>query len=1179
MAFHLTVAGSLEPLADAMAELLASEPLTDPFAPELVVTPAQGVRTWLDARLAHRLGAEVGTTNGIVANLDHVFPAKLVERALGPNARLGRWSTGPLTWAVHHVLVASGGAFDEEPDAVRARAIADLFDRYTLYRQDMAVRWSEGSFVDATGSPIGEHQRWQPRLWKAVQDHLGGPSDAQRMKDLIGELRNGVTRAALGATVPDRVIVFGLASVPPPHLQVLAALSRTIDVHIHAPVASAQRWLSLRSQVARPLVLPVLRNLEESERLIGRGHPLVTSWGRASREANLLLLDAATQAGAAVRTPVVAEPAGASASLLARLQFDVRADHAPPGAPRSDESDARIVFDPATDASVRWHRAYGPARQVEVLRDSLLHLFEETDPTGEPRYEARDIAVLCSDVSRFAPLIEATFAGDPDHGLPAIPVRVADRTLQQDNPLLDATSALLNLLEGRFRASDVLSFVSREPVRRRFRLSGEAIARIGEWVRATNIRWGLDDDDQLRFGLPADLGVHTWRAGLDQLLLGATMAEQGPRLGLGDVAPFGDVEGSDVEIAGALAEFIDTLDRATAELREPATVEAWTTSLSKALGALCEVPDADAWFWRPVEDVIETFRTEAILDGEARTIEVDPTQLAALLESRLTTGGGGRARFGTGAVTVSGPPALRGVPFKVICLVGLDRDVGAGALGSAEDLVLAQPCVGDRDARGEQRAQLLDAVLGAGERLLLFSTGNDVRTNATLPPIVAVADLVDVIDATARTTTGLTASHSLTVDHPRQAWSERAFVAGAIIDGPWSFDQGAKAAAESRRHRVDDEPGLAAPLPPPTNGHPGDPTNVVIELADLERALENPARTFLEDRLGVSIPAEQDEPEDQIPLQIGGLEAWKLVDDLLAIRLETEPAPDISDSNGWSDYTRRRGGVPPLAFGNEAIDGANHSVASLVDAMNSLVGSENPSFAPVTIDVPFAMADGRVIQLRGVVPRVVGADVVAISPSTIKAKDELIAWVRLAALTMQDPTRSWRAVIIGRGQGTSGAVTAEYRLNDPADAPRVLEVAIDLWARALRDAVPAIPTTTQTLHRKGIGAAVGSWTGRFGESNDRWFSMLFGTDFDDLRGLPLRADEAGPGWPPAPVSRLHLWADRVWGAFDDTIHDIGAEKKAAAKAAKAADAAGKHTGKHTGKAATKASGSAGGDGR
>ena len=56
MAFHLTVAGSLEPLADALATVLA-EPLDDPFTPELVAVPGGGTRAWLVARLAGRLGA------------------------------------------------------------------------------------------------------------------------------------------------------------------------------------------------------------------------------------------------------------------------------------------------------------------------------------------------------------------------------------------------------------------------------------------------------------------------------------------------------------------------------------------------------------------------------------------------------------------------------------------------------------------------------------------------------------------------------------------------------------------------------------------------------------------------------------------------------------------------------------------------------------------------------------------------------------------------------------------------------------------------------------------------------------------------------------------------------------------------------------------------------------------
>ncbi|MBU3701360.1 MAG: exonuclease V subunit gamma, partial [Acidimicrobiia bacterium] len=69
MSFHLTVGGSLEPLADALAELLAvPAPGADPFDAELVLVPSAGVRAWLGARLARRLGATARGGDGVVAN-------------------------------------------------------------------------------------------------------------------------------------------------------------------------------------------------------------------------------------------------------------------------------------------------------------------------------------------------------------------------------------------------------------------------------------------------------------------------------------------------------------------------------------------------------------------------------------------------------------------------------------------------------------------------------------------------------------------------------------------------------------------------------------------------------------------------------------------------------------------------------------------------------------------------------------------------------------------------------------------------------------------------------------------------------------------------------------------------------------------------------------------------------
>ena len=65
--------------------------------------------------------------------------------------------------------------------------------------------------------------------------------------------------------------------------------------------------------------------------------------------------------------------------------------------------DQRPALDPS-DRSVQVHACHGRARQVEVLRDAILHLLAE-DPTLEPR----DVIVMCPDIETFAPLIQATF--------------------------------------------------------------------------------------------------------------------------------------------------------------------------------------------------------------------------------------------------------------------------------------------------------------------------------------------------------------------------------------------------------------------------------------------------------------------------------------------------------------------------------------------------------------------------------------------------------------------------------------------------------------------------------------------------------------------------------------------------------------------------------------------------
>ena len=71
-----------------------------------------------------------------------------------------------------------------------------------------------------------------------------------------------------------------------------------------------------------------------------------------------------------------------------------------------------------------------------------------------------------------------------------------------------------------------------------------------------------------------------------------------------------------------------------------------------------------------------------------------------------------------------------------------------------DDLILADPQVGDRDPRTEDRQLLLDALLAATDHLVITYTGRDERTNLERPPAVPVGELLDVIDRTVRTDDG-----------------------------------------------------------------------------------------------------------------------------------------------------------------------------------------------------------------------------------------------------------------------------------------------------------------------------------------------------------------------------------------------------------------------------------------
>ncbi len=1119
-------------LVHALADLLA-EPLADPMVPEIVAVPTRGMERWLTQRLSARLGASSGRSDGVCANIGFPWPRRVVGDAVAAASRvdpeLDPWLPERATWPLLDVLDASLGepwldvvaehlgADSDEPDPVRrarrlslVRHAAGLFDRYALNRPEMIQAWAIGNDTDGAGGSLPAMSAWQAELWRRLRLRIGIPGPAERLEPACARLRVDAEVVDL----PARVSLFGLTRLPTGHLHVLQAIAATRDVHLFLLHPSPALWDEI-AEATRSDPRPIRRAEDRTTEL--PSNRLLASWGRDAREMQLVL---GSDSDRVDHHHLIA---GDEVTLLEQIQADIRADREPPGPPLPGAPEVRVQLDPI-DRSIQIHACHGRARQVEVLRDAILHLLAE-DPTLEPR----DVIVMCPDIETFAPLIHATFgsseAPDDDSLGVNLRVRLADRSLRQTNPVLSFTAQLLDLADQRLTASQVLSLIDREPVRRRFRFDDDDLARIQSWINQAAIRWGLDAAHRAPYQLEA-LPAGTWSAGLDRLLLGVTMTEDGQRL-FEDVLPVDDVDSGSIDLAGRVAELIARLHAAVDSLRARQPIAAWAAAIGDAADSLTVTSPTNSWQRPALQRVLDEIVTESDTehDGAATPLALEEVRglLADRLQGRPTT-----TNFRTGHLTVCTLHPMRSVPHRVVCLLGLDDGAFPRKTPSdGDDLMLDRPQIGERNPRTEDLQLLLDAVLAATERLIVAYTSNDERTNLPRPPAVPVGELLDTIDATARSSGG-EASQQVVVHHPLQPFDPRNFVSSALVpDTTWSFDQvgleGAQALVAPRT-----SPGafLTRPLDPLDDE--------VLELDDLVRFVERPVRAFLRRRLRISLTDFSEENEDGLRIELDGLQRWQVGERLLDARLAGV------DGRTAALAEIKRGTLPPGRLGQPVVREVYAVVDAIVGEVERLIG---PETATNPVDVRVRLPDGRL--LSGTVSSVRGDILLSTTYSRVSHRHRIASWVRLLAVTAACPERELSAVTVGRCDGDGMVTVAEIPpLGGDPDARRRGAVAhlaglAHLYARGMCEPLPLYCLTSAAYAQAAragddpAAAARKAWTSPWNydkEDKEPDHQLVLGgvRTFEELIAEQPRSDEHGHGWDMSDRTRFGRYAQRLW---------------------------------------------------
>jgi exodeoxyribonuclease V gamma subunit len=905
-----------------------------------------------------------------------------------------------------------------------AGKIADTFDQYTLFRPDMLLEWESG-----------REGEWQAPLWRELAVCGKGRHRARLRKDFHRVMETTQSRVE---GIPERMSVFGISYLPQYHMEILAAISRITDVNLFLLSPTHFYWSDINLKHDKSRLKP-----EETV------NPLLASLGKLGRDFSDMIIEMGDVA--AIQKDIYTEPSGSS--LLSSIQSDILNLQGAGG-----ETKKRMI-DPA-DYSVQIHSCHSPMREIEVLYDNILDLLEKVEGL-----QPRDIVVMTPEIEKYASYIAAVFEGCQDP-CRKIPFSIADRKITNEGQVAAVLLKLLGIPRSRLTVPQVVDILESAPVSRRFNLEEDELETVRLWVEETRIRWGMDEDARARLGLPG-YRDNSWRAGLDRLLLGYSMSEEKGRLFNGTL-PYGEIEGSQALTLGKFAEFIARIESVAERLDSPRTLYSWRDEFRSLLSEFIETDDELAREMDAVTKVVDSLGelTEAGFDDI-----VGFDVISAWISGRLEGEEKGLG-FMTGEVTFCAMLPMRSIPFRVVALIGMnDGAFPRQGRPPGFDLIARNPRRGDRSLRDEDRYLFLEAILSARDCLYISYVGQSVKDNSEIPPSVVVSELLDGIDKGYSAGENTKIGDRLVTGHRLQAFSSDYFSNNTSL---FSYsDENCSALIEKRTSLWQPGEFLTTPLAEPTEEWRD------VPLIRLQRFFVNPARFFLENRLGIRLEDAASSLEDREPFDIGHLDAYTLKQELLELFLQG------GDMAGLLPVARSRGILPPARHGLLKFSAAADEVREFAAVVKGKC--TGAPLAPLDFEL-----DLEAFRLTGRLDHIWPDRMVRYRCAKLKAKDQIRAWIEHLVLNVMNREGYPRDTLLLM---TGGSRTS---FRPVEDARAILLKLMELYWEGLMKPLRFYPESSMEYGKKQewkLERARKKWEAGFntpGEGEDPYFRLCFG---------------------------------------------------------------------------------------
>lgn len=923
--------------------------------PKTIIVPNMDIASWLQVRLAEQ--------EGIAANLDFQLPAGFFRaqfERMDPSVRgslldkpMLRWmiftllgeaekgSEHPQSWNVLLDWIrgkSTGTQVGRSGQSVRwdlAGQIGDVFDQYIMYRPDWLLAWERGEKGLGEDEDPGYMHAWQPSFWKRLIERW---PDTRHRARLMREWmdRVGADEGVRGA-LPSTIHVFNVKQVPPALIEALMECSKVVDVH----------WY-----------------LTEHEFSGSYDDRFFNGLNTEQVEFRELFEEIVERSGAQMVRCEVGASYGTVAPVLERA------------------------------GGVAVHRCHSAHREVEVLRDRLLELFDTTE------LRPHEVAVVTPDPDMYAPFMREVFQVETEDSV-RVPVRIHGGRKSDRALVSEAILQALHLSGTRFKVTEVLDWMGQAPVlgsymdERRFR------PVLHRWIEEQMIRWGSEKNHVSNADFELN-GRHTWEHGFERLLLAKIGSEDQDFEFSGVLSGSSVITQAETEFLGRVLLAFEALERLREATKSSESVEYWVDFLSSVI-EMCIDPE-----WNEAADEVrsELYKLRKI-DEFVGLEDVPLPIISSHLNDKLHRSGLGRS-WHPGEVTFTGMVSLHEIPFKVIAVVGLnDGSLPGRTPVSAFDLIPKYKRKGDRVRRLSDRQLFLDYLFTPSEHLHLSYTGLRQTDNKAIAPSVMIPLMIDHLKRLSnegRFCIPTEYQHRLQPFHPD-------YFSGTGILHSYS-KVNAQLAAELGSKRLEHSATLLPELTPervreltkvgPLDKVLGWERDTEVSVDRFVSYFIDPSRYVLRDVIGVDLREGDIPSDDDEPLNIDGLSAWKMrnemVQSVVGYWFDTGCLPSAerveAQMSGFVHRYEVMGWVPDALAGQSKMKSIVDQSCDLIRQFEGLVsGLKGVPTMAHEIDLEVDLGSGLGFKLNGSMPVCIGNQYVAVEVGKTTSARELKYWM------------------------------------------------------------------------------------------------------------------------------------------------------------------------------------------